>query len=559
MVPYILLFSVVNIAIGFAVAVYLGRRPQEGPSTMDLDAARAPSRAASEPSRGPSATHHDEPHPTPEAVGTMTESASEAPPQGTGAEAETPAAGETHSTEAAPIAKAEDPAQPSTEDPSVTTAETGAENASISAEDAKAAEAWAENAKSQFQDLPAPSTSSAADAGPGSPERASTTQPDEAANPEEDVMRSDGAATAETVAVASEGPSLQGRTSKPSEADLMRSIVALEAPEAPLTGLRAEVDHYHYELTKADDALRAVGESPDTEAVRACLQFLEAATQEYLRQWTISHGAFEEAYCADEYAAARKRLHAAVRQQDQQIEATTAAVKSFDYQHDLPAGCRNMLEQTTRLLEANDYLRDTLDNTAIELAGENGTPVAASPDALTGATSRAGVEELLDGWWQEAAPLMRPLGVALVDVDGMGRINQQHGHRLGSEILRAIAQVLRGECASSVTVARYSGQQFLLLFPDADVRTAVDTVERIRQIVELARFYRGETEIRVTVSAAAVEAAPGDSVEDLIERAETTLHEAKRYGRSRTFLHEGKFPAPVVPPTLSPEPRRIEL
>jgi hypothetical protein len=52
---------------------------------------------------------------------------------------------------------------------------------------------------------------------------------------------------------------------------------------------------------------------------------------------------------------------------------------------------------------------------------------------------------------------------------------------------------------------------------------------------------------------------PKDASESLLERAETAIREAKRYGRNRTFIHDGKFPTPVVPPNFTLQERQIEL
>ena len=105
-------------------------------------------------------------------------------------------------------------------------------------------------------------------------------------------------------------------------------------------------------------------------------------------------------------------------------------------------------------------------------------------------------------------------------------------------------------CGSD-TFSTSAAERFLLLFPDVDLRFATNLVERIRQTMEMARLEYRKEEIRVTVSCAVTEVAVEDSPEKLYARAESTLREAKRYGRNRTFVHEGRYPTPVVPPNFT--------
>jgi len=98
-----------------------------------------------------------------------------------------------------------------------------------------------------------------------------------------------------------------------------------------------------------------------------------------------------------------------------------------------------------------------------------------------------------------------------------------------------------------------------VLFPTADLRTAANFIERVRQTVELTAFNWEDLTIRVTLSCAAIRALPGETNEAVLGRAEATLREAKRYGRNRSFQHEGEYPTPVVPPNFALEPLEVSL
>ena len=108
-------------------------------------------------------------------------------------------------------------------------------------------------------------------------------------------------------------------------------------------------------------------------------------------------------------------------------------------------------------------------------------------------------------------------------------------------------------------MTRLSGQRFLCLFPDADVRYTASVAEHIRQTVEATRFRCRDGELRITLSCAAIGATSGDTPVLLCRRAEAALAEAKRYGRNRTFLYEGEYPTPVVPPSFTVEEKLVTV
>jgi len=152
-----------------------------------------------------------------------------------------------------------------------------------------------------------------------------------------------------------------------------------------------------------------------------------------------------------------------------------------------------------------------------------------------------------------------PLALGMIDVDQLGQLNECHGRAVADQVLARLGQIVRAECRGESLVARFSAQRFCLLFSGSDLRQATNAVERIRQTIGLTCLERADGEIRATVSGAVTEAAAEDTAESLYARAETTLREAKRYGRNRTFIHEGKYPTPVVPPNLALEENRLPL
>jgi len=333
---------------------------------------------------------------------------------------------------------------------------------------------------------------------------------------------------------------------------------------APIVGMQREVDQYHEKLTEADETLRSRIGPADAAEIEAALSGLIAATEEYLKHREQFHKNLEEAWNQQEQLApVREQLAEVIHSQDEQIKASREVFEGFDPQGDIPAQHSQAISYTSKLVGANYQLRDALGEAAARVSIAErpaGQPeLLTAKDALTGLDSRAAMEERVRQWQQRDPHRIRHLAMALIDVDRCGKLNERYGPKVGDRVLRAIGQILSSETRNQCDCARLSGQRFALFCPDAAVRSVTQLVERIRQIIELTHFHLGQQEIQVTVSCAVTALGPDDQREDLFSRLENTLREAKRYGRNRTFVHEGDYPTPVVPPNFALEEKHLTL
>ena len=327
---------------------------------------------------------------------------------------------------------------------------------------------------------------------------------------------------------------------------------------------RHQVRAYHGELTRLDEQLRLQFEAPDVEVIEACLTSLRAATEKYLEGREEASQKFDEVHGeTPEMADVQGELQAALARQDVQIDSTKETIEGFDYQNNLETGCRKVVDETNKLLDANHQVRDALDATMVTVARAEGR--LADPnqkparDELTRLLSREGFEAALIEWWQKDPHKVRPLSLSVLDIDHFTTLNTEHGQQVGDHILRAIGHLLAAEIGNDYAVGRISGQRFQVLFPDVDVRAATNVMERLRQLLEMVHFNHRNNDIQITVSCAVVAGTSDDTSSTLFARSEQTLREAKRYGRNRTFVYEGEYPTPVVPPNFTLEERRIEL
>ncbi len=130
------------------------------------------------------------------------------------------------------------------------------------------------------------------------------------------------------------------------------------------------------------------------------------------------------------------------------------------------------------------------------------------------------------------------LSLLMVDIDHFKRFNDTHGHQLGDDVLRLVAQTINGAIRKEDVAARYGGEELAVLLPGAPAEVAAHVAEKIRTAIaarELVRRNTGEKIGQVTVSIGVAEAEPRDTVQSFVERADRRLYAAKRQGRNRVI------------------------
>jgi two-component system cell cycle response regulator len=166
----------------------------------------------------------------------------------------------------------------------------------------------------------------------------------------------------------------------------------------------------------------------------------------------------------------------------------------------------------------------------------------AATDALTGLFNRRVFMEALGRKFQSAQRFGRDLSIIMTDLDRFKSINDAHGHHVGDEVLKMFADVLRDSARQVDLVARWGGEEFIILCEETDREGARSVAERIRADLE-SRVLQLEdgTAVQVTCSLG-VAAFPGDAsaMQALIERADEYLYAAKKAGRNRVASAAGE-------------------
>ncbi|HEU0029796.1 MAG TPA: sensor domain-containing diguanylate cyclase [Kofleriaceae bacterium] len=155
-------------------------------------------------------------------------------------------------------------------------------------------------------------------------------------------------------------------------------------------------------------------------------------------------------------------------------------------------------------------------------------------DPLTGAYNREFLLARLPQEIEAAIERDRTLSIAMVDVDHFKSVNDQHGHGVGDFVLAEVARRLRGAIRAGDLLVRYGGEEFLAVLPKADAGRAWEVGERMRQRVSERAFDVGDGLcLLLRISVGIAQWRIGESMSDLIERADIALYGAKERGRNR--------------------------
>lgn len=203
-------------------------------------------------------------------------------------------------------------------------------------------------------------------------------------------------------------------------------------------------------------------------------------------------------------------------------------------------------ESTMRLKEDEGANQDVL---AIEYALlYERTRQIAITDRLTGLYNFGYFLDRLKEERIRAERYHRLLSLILFDIDHFKRYNDANGHPAGNEVLRKIAEILKVEAREVDIVARYGGEEMVIILPEASRRSAHELADRVRHAIEQTLFPRMESQPlgRITVSAG-VATFPVDAAteEDLIKKADKSLYQAKSQGRNQVVAFDPVIKIPV--------------
>jgi diguanylate cyclase (GGDEF)-like protein len=181
------------------------------------------------------------------------------------------------------------------------------------------------------------------------------------------------------------------------------------------------------------------------------------------------------------------------------------------------------------------------------LAAVNRMRQMAVHDSLTGVYNRGYLEEEMERAWALARRNGYHMGVAIMDLDHFKTLNDTYGHIVGDQLLREFAEVVRRVARSTDIVARYGGDEFVIVLPQTDLPSGLAIGERLLSAVASTEFCPTTLRLRLTASvgiATSCDIEPMDRAAEMLRLADTALYTAKRDGRNRVHVWS---PRSVVP------------
>ena len=154
-------------------------------------------------------------------------------------------------------------------------------------------------------------------------------------------------------------------------------------------------------------------------------------------------------------------------------------------------------------------------------------------DQLTGTLNRRGLDETFDAEVSRSQRRKSPLCVALLDIDNFKKLNDSLGHDVGDAALIHLVSVIRETLRPQDTLARFGGEEFIILLPDTALEDAKKALVRLQRELTKRIFLADNEKILITFSAGLTDLRPNDTQASITKRADEAMYEAKRTGKNR--------------------------
>lgn len=156
-------------------------------------------------------------------------------------------------------------------------------------------------------------------------------------------------------------------------------------------------------------------------------------------------------------------------------------------------------------------------------------------DQLTGTLNRRGLEDAFQRELARSDRTGSPVTVAVLDLDNFKRLNDTYGHQAGDEALIHLTRVVRDTLRPTDVIARFGGEEFVIILPDTDAEEGVKVMTRVQRNLTKRFFLHKNEKLLITFSAGVAQRAPDEAAEAVIARADQAMYQAKQAGRNRVI------------------------
>ncbi|MEM7563640.1 MAG: diguanylate cyclase [Pseudomonadota bacterium] len=197
----------------------------------------------------------------------------------------------------------------------------------------------------------------------------------------------------------------------------------------------------------------------------------------------------------------------------------------------------SQLQEMNNYLEQKIYERtESLLDTNKELLEDNNELTRmALTDSLTGLSNRTHMNQILHKEFSRFERHGQRFGIIMLDIDLFKRINDNYGHDVGDEVLKELSSIFENAIRNSDFVARWGGEEFLICCTTIEEEDLLPIAETIRQLVA-GNDFQPIKQITASLGCAAI--VKGETIGELIKRADIALYEAKNNGRNQTVVSE---------------------
>lgn len=157
-------------------------------------------------------------------------------------------------------------------------------------------------------------------------------------------------------------------------------------------------------------------------------------------------------------------------------------------------------------------------------------------DQLTGSLNRRGLEDVFERELARASRRKSALCIAMLDLDDFKKINDTYGHAAGDEALIHLVRVIKDTLRTMDVIARFGGEEFLIVLPDTDLNEAEQTITRLQRELTKQIFMHNHTRLLMTFSAGVAQRNEDEDQASMIKRADTALYAAKKAGKNRVII-----------------------
>lgn len=289
--------------------------------------------------------------------------------------------------------------------------------------------------------------------------------------------------------------------------------------------LDAEKGQFQYYLNQLSEKLRSINEliGQNKQAVSDLTELNDSLDQQV----------------DDQIARARSAITGAVNMEQLRASLNDSIDGLMSLLNDFQSRTRNsLIAMNRRQQELNQHLDALQEDNHRLIKQVTQEREIARRDPLTQLPNRQGFEQRLEQEIARSNRYGQPLSIALIDVDHFKKINDRYGHLAGDRVLRILAKEMYSQLRKTDFLARFGGEEFVILLPESDREHALAAIEKMRLHISQCPFHFQDSPVQITISAGIAIHKPNEEAEHWLHRADKALYQSKDRGRNCTSISD---------------------